>query len=213
MGIETPQLISKSRLESLSDGVFAVVMTILVLQLGGSAISNAETSTQLDSALLAQWPTFVSYTISFLVVGLYWVSHHTYFTFIRGINETQLWLNLLFLFCLSFIPFAADLIGDHPYFRAGPVLYGLNLTACTGALYLNWQYAWNSGHVLVKDADLLVMRRFQRRSLGAAIAYLLATGVAWFSPIIGFYLYIAIAVVSAFRQIHSKAMERILRHT
>jgi len=213
MSVETPQLISKSRLEALSDGVFAVVMTILVLQLGGSAISNAETSTQLDAALLAQWPTFVSYTISFLVVGLYWVSHHTYFTFIRGINETQLWLNLLFLFCLSFIPFAADLIGDHPDFRAGAMLYGLNLTACTGALYLNWQYAYNSGHVLVKDADLLVMKRFQRRSLGAAIAYLLATGVAWFSPIIGFYLYIAIAVVSAFRQIHSKAMERILRHT
>ncbi len=161
MSVQTPQLISKSRLESLSDGVFAVVMTILVLQLGGSAISNAETSTQLDSALLAQWPTFVSYTISFLVAGLYWVSHHTYFTFIRGINETQLWLNLLFLFCLSFIPFAADLIGDHPYFRAGAMLYGLNLTACTGALYLNWHYAWNRGHVLVKDADPLVTGVFK----------------------------------------------------
>jgi uncharacterized membrane protein len=213
MSVQTPQLISKSRLEALSDGVFAVVMTILVLQLGGSAISNAETSTQLDSALLAQWPTFVSYTISFLVVGLYWVSHHTYFAFIREINETQLWLNLLFLFCLSFIPFAAELIGDHLYFRAGAVLYGLNLTACTGALYLNWHYAWNRGHVLVKDPDLIVMERFRRRTLHAATAYLLATGVSWFSPLTGFYLYIAIAIVSAFRQIRSKAMERLLHHT
>ena len=138
MSDETSQLISKSRLEALSDGVFAIVMTILVLQLGGSEISNAETSRQLDAALLAQWPTFVSYAISFMVVGLYWISHHLYFTFIRDVNEDQLWLNLLFLFCLSFIPFSADLIGEHPDYRAGAVLYGFNLSACTGALYLNW---------------------------------------------------------------------------
>ena len=213
MSVETPELVSKSRLEALSDGVFAVVMTILVLQLGGSTISNAETSTQLDAALLAQWPTFVSYALSFLVVGTYWVSHHTYFAFIGDVNETQLWLNLLFLFCLSFIPFAAELMGDHPDLRAGATLYGLNLTVCTGALYLNWHFAWSKGHVLVKDADLLVTRRFQRRTLRASIAYLLATGVAWLSPMIGFYLYIGIALVFAFRQIRAKAMERVLRRT
>jgi uncharacterized membrane protein len=213
MSTETPELVSKSRLEALSDGVFAVVMTILVLQLGGAAISDAKTATELEAALFAQWPTFVSYAISFLVVGLYWVSHHTYFTFIQDVDETQLWLNLLFLFCLSLIPFAAELIGDHPYFRAGAVLYGLDLTACTGALYLNWQYAWNRGHVLVKDADRAVMERFRSRTRRAAVAYLLATGVAWFSPIAGFYLYIAIAVVFAFRQIRGKTMERVLRRT
>ena len=213
MSVETPELVSKSRLEALSDGVFAVVMTILVLQLGGSTISNAETATELEAALLGQWPTFVSYAISFLVVGLYWVSHHTYFAFIGDVNETQLWLNLLFLFFLSLIPFAAELMGDHPDLRAGATLYGLDLTACTGALYLNWHYAWNRGHVKVKDAHLPVMQAIQRRALRGATAYLLATGVAWLSPMIGFYLYIGIALVFAFRQIRAKAMERVLRHT
>ena len=213
MSVETQQLVSKSRLEALTDGVFAVVMTILVLQLGGAAISNAETSTQLDAALLAQWPTFVSYALSFLVVGTYWVSHHTYFAFIGDVNETQLWLNLLFLFCLSFIPFAAELMGDHPDLRAGAMLYGLDLTACTGALYLNLRYAWNRGHVKVKDTDLPIMQAFQRRSLRAATAYLLATGVAWLNPMVGFYLYIGIALVFTFRQIRANAMERVLRHT
>ena len=213
MTVETSQLVSKSRLEALSDGVFAIVMTILVLQLGGSAISDAETATQLEAALLAQWPTFVSYAISFLVVGVYWVSHHTYFTFIGEVNETQLWLNLLFLFCLSLIPFAAEVLGDHPDFRAGAVLYGLDLAACTGALYLNWEYAWNRGRVLVKDSGVVVVKRFRRRTLRAAVFYLLAAGVAWFSPMTGFYLYIVIAVVFAFLQIRAKAMERVLRHT
>ena len=212
MTVETPQSISKSRLEALSDGVFAIVMTILVLQLGGAAISDAETTAELDAALLAQWPIFVSYAMSFMVVSLYWVSHHTYFTFIREVNETQLWLNLLFLFCLSFIPFAADLIGEHPDFRAGAVLYGLNLSACTGALYLNWHYAWKRDQLLVKDAGLPVSGRFQRRTLRAAVAYFLATGVAWFSPRAGFYLYIAIVLVFAFRQVRGQAMARLLRH-
>ena len=213
MSVETLQVIGKSRLEALSDGVFAIVMTILVLQLGGATISDAETAKELEEALVAQWPTFVSYAVSFLVVGLYWVAHHTYFTFIQEVNETQLWLNLLFLFTLSFIPFSADLIGEHPGFRAGAVLYGLNLAACTSAIYFNWHYAWSRGHVLVKDVDLVIMGHFQRRALRAAIAYLLATGVAWFSPTTGFYLYIAIVVVFAFRQIRSNAMQRLLRHT
>jgi hypothetical protein len=82
--------------------VIAVVLTILVLDLGGEAISNAKTTAELDAALIAQWPTFVRYAISFTVVGLYWVSHQTYFTFIREVNETQLWLNLLLLYlCLA----------------------------------------------------------------------------------------------------------------
>ena len=212
MSVETQQLVSKSRLEALSDGVFAIVMTILVLQLGGAAISDAETTAELDAALLAQWPIFVSYAMSFMVVSLYWVSHHTYFTFIREVNETQLWLNLLFLFCLSFIPFAADLIGEHPDFRAGAVLYGLNLTACTGALYLNWHYAWKRDQLLV-NAGLPVSGRFQRRTLRAAVAYFLATGVAWFNPRAGFYLYIAIVLVFALRQVRGQAMARLLRHT
>ena len=67
--------------------------------------------------------------------------------------------------------------------------------------------------MLVKDADPLVMRGFQRRALRIAVAYLLATGVAWFSPTMGFYLYMAIVVVLTFHQIRSKLMQRLLRHT
>jgi hypothetical protein len=93
------------------------------------------------------------------------------------------------------------------------VIYGFNLTACTGALYLNWHYAWKKGHVLVKDADLVVTERFQQRTLRVTIAYFLATAVAWFSPTTGFYLYIAIVVVFVFRQVRSGALGRLLRHT
>jgi len=87
-----------------------------------------------------------------------------------------------------------------PDFRAGAMLYGLNLTACTGALYLNWRYASNRGHVMVQGSDVVVMERFR-------------TGVAWFSPITGFYLYVAIAVIFAYGQMRSKAMERMLHRT
>ena len=66
---------------------------------------------------------------------------------------------------------------------------------------------------MVQGSDVVVMERFRKRTLRAAVAYLLATGVAWFSPITGFYLYIAIAVIFAYRQMRSKAMERMLHRT
>ena len=100
--------------------------------------------------MFAQWPLFVSYAVSFLVVGAYWVAHHTSFSFIREVDETQLWLNLLFLFCLSFIPFSAEILGEHPRFRTGVIIYGLNMAASSAALYWNWRYASRSGHILVK---------------------------------------------------------------
>ena len=105
------------------------------------------------------------------------------------------------------------MIGEHPGFRAGAVIYGANLTASTAALYLNWHYAWKHGHVLVKDSDLVVTRRFQRRTLRVTIAYSLATSVSWSSPTMGFYLYIAIVLVFAFRQVRSQAVGRLLGHT
>ena len=205
------QVISKTRMEALSDGVIAIVLTILVLELGGEAIFDAETEQDLVAALIDQWPVFLSYAVSFLVVGIFWVAHHTYFAFIPQVNETQLWLNLIFLFSVSFIPFSAALIGQHPGFRAGAVVYGLNMTASLAALQWNWEYAWTRRHIVVEDSEAIIIEAFRTRTRRAAIAYLLATGAALYSPQLGFFLYVAIAIVFALAQIRRKTMERVLR--
>jgi uncharacterized membrane protein len=208
---EQEQVISKTRMEALTDGVIAIVLTILVLELGGEAISQAKTEEDLTAALLAQWPVFLSYAVSFLVVGIFWVAHHTYFAFIPQVNETQLWLNLLFLFSVSLIPFSAALIGEHSDFRPGSVIYGLNMTAATATLHWNWQYAWTRKHIVVEDEEATVIGSFRKRTLRAAIAYLVATCIAWYNPRLGFFLYVAVAIVFAIAQIRRRTMERVLR--
>lgn len=79
--------ISKARLETLADGVFAIVLTLLVLALLDPAPAKVSTPAELDLALLALWPKVVSYVISFVVAGIFWVAHHTQFHFIRHTNR------------------------------------------------------------------------------------------------------------------------------
>ena len=102
-----------NRIEALADGIFAVAMTLLVLDV---KLPNGELFAS-DQALLARLltleHTFVIYLISFIVLGMFWVGHHAHFHFIRYVDHTLLWINLMFLFVITSIPFATDLLGDH----------------------------------------------------------------------------------------------------
>lgn len=206
---DTQPLISKGRLETLSDGVFAIVMTLLVLQLVTPIVSNAQTGEALNAALLALWPKFLSYSISFLVISVYWVSHHMYFQFVRGTNEVQLWTNLIFLFFLSLIPFSADLIGGHPGFRAAGIIYGLNLTAACSALLFNWWYASRRGRLVHTGLDPEVNKRIFRRGWFAVVGFLSATAVAAVSPEIAFWLYLLMGILGLVSQLQLNAAQHL----
>ena len=103
-GLET------DRLETLADGVFAIAMTILVFEITVPDLATGELD-QLGSKLLALWPKLLAYVISFIVLGIFWIGHHNQFAFIRRANRTFLWLNIVFLMLIAFIPFSAALLG------------------------------------------------------------------------------------------------------
>src|SRR5262245_43402791 len=92
------------RLEAFSDGVFAIAITLLVLEIKVPP-SEAPGAPPLGAALRALWPSYVGYAISFVTIGIMWVNHHAMFKYIRRANRTFLLINVLFLACLSFIPF------------------------------------------------------------------------------------------------------------
>ena len=85
------------------------------------------------------------------------------------------------------------------------------MTAATAALHWNWQYAWTRRHIVVEDEEAIIIGSFRTRTLRAAIAYLLATCIAWYSPRLGFFLYVTVAIVFAVAQIRRRTMERVLR--
>jgi uncharacterized membrane protein len=99
-------LFTINRLEALTDGVFAIVMTLLVLDLSITGISQSSVQAELPRRLLELWPAFLSYAMSFIILGMIWLSHHRIFHYIRYSNPMLMWINILFLMfvALTFPP-------------------------------------------------------------------------------------------------------------
>src|SRR5437879_8830560 len=99
-----------SRLETFADGVFAIAATLLILNVDtqvGSAPPN------LGAGLLHMWPSYVAYAVSFLTIGIIWVNHHTVMTQVARADRTFLFLTVVFLLCVAFIPFPTRLVAEH----------------------------------------------------------------------------------------------------
>jgi uncharacterized membrane protein len=114
--------VSTARLEAFSDGVIAIIVTIMVLELKAPEETSVE-------ALLALWPIFFSYALSFLIVAIYWVNHRHVIRYASRVTPLLLWINMLVLFTISLIPFATAWLGDHLTAPVPNVAYGLVLIA------------------------------------------------------------------------------------
>ena len=119
---------SPGRLLAFTDGVFAIIITILVLELKVPDLSSGQS---LREALSDIRPTFVAFFISFLLIGMYWTWHRTAFAQVRYIDLNTVWLNLVFLLPVAVIPFAASVLGEYPSESAALHLYGVVLIVAT----------------------------------------------------------------------------------
>src|SRR4051812_27561157 len=140
-----------ARLETFADGVFAIAITLLVLE-----IHVPEAGENLGAAVLAQWPSFAAFVISFLTIGVMWVSHHQMFTIIRRTTPTFLFLNVLFLLPVAFVPYPTALVATHiqePQGRTTAVLvYGAVSVLIALMFNVLWAYAFRRGLVVPGQA-------------------------------------------------------------
>lgn len=136
-----PFELGKNRIEALSDGIFAIVMTLLVFELKTSDLPQHASNIQLAPALFEMWPKFLSYAVSFIGLGIYWVAHHYMYHSIRHSDRTLLWLNILFFMFVSLLPFSASLINSFGQTQIAPLFFGANLTLIGWTLYFQWIYA------------------------------------------------------------------------
>ncbi len=132
---ESSEGLSKHRIEALSDGIFAFAMTLLVLDVKLPHHPAVEAG-QLAPTLLALWPKFFSYIMSFVVLGVFWVGQHSYAHFLKRTDRWFLWINLLFLMFVVGVPFSTDLLGDYPMQKVAVMIYGCNIMALGLTLYL-----------------------------------------------------------------------------
>ena len=120
---------NKGRVEAFSDGVFAILITIMVLEL------HAPEGNTFD-ALKPLLPKFMSYVLSFIYLGIYWNNHHHLFQVVKHVNGKVLWRNIFLLFCLSLVPFVTAWMGENHFSPSTVALYGIILFMCGIAYYV-----------------------------------------------------------------------------
>jgi uncharacterized membrane protein len=119
--------VGPDRIKAISDAVFAIALTLLILQVKVPSPSQIANETDLRNFLLQQWPAYLSYALSVVIIGHFWVAYHGLFHYIRRANRMLLWLNILFLLCVTFIPFPAALMSQFSNYRTSVVIYGATL--------------------------------------------------------------------------------------
>lgn len=130
-----------ARLAGFSDGVFAIAITLLILNV--DLPGDTGTTLSVADAMLAEWPDFLTYVISFLVIGNYWIGHHDVFDHVERYDRRLLWLNVVYLMFIAFIPFSTSLLGD--YGGGFAVAVYASVLATTGVVFAAlWRYAWRA---------------------------------------------------------------------
>ena len=186
------RLRSPDRVVALSDGVFAIIITILVLEI---AVPEDLSEQSLLEALDDLRPTLVAWVISFLLTGMFWVAHRDLFARVRVVNRDLVWLNLLFLLPVSLIPFAASVLGKYPNEPVALHLYGVVLIAATLMRFVLYRYVVRRPVLLWPDVST------DRAGVGLAITaapiavYLLAMVVAGASTALSAVLYFSVPVL------------------
>jgi uncharacterized membrane protein len=190
-----------TRLEAFSDGVLAIIITIMVLELK----VPHETS---PAALGALWPVFLSYVLSFIYVGIYWNNHHHMMAATRQASGDILWANLHLLFWLSLLPFTTGWMGENHFARLPSVLYGANLLASAVAYYVLQRRI-----IRREGPDCLLAQAIGRDWKGklSPVLYLLGMASAWL--LVPWSGVIIFGVVAAIWVIPDRRIERVLGGT
>ena len=176
---------NKSRLEAFSDGVLAIIITIMILEIKTPTDDSFE-------SLKPLIPVFLSYVLSFVYIGIYWNNHHHMLQVAKKVNGSILWSNLFLLFWLSLIPFATSWIGSQ-HFAAVPMsIYGFILLMCA----LSYTLLQNQ-IIKLEGKDSLLYRAIEKDTKGkiSMSCYISAIPLAFVSPWISGLLYIAVALI------------------
>lgn len=176
---------NKGRLEAFSDGVMAIIITIMVLELRPPEEGSL-------AALVPLLPKFLSYILSFVFIGIYWNNHHHLWQVVEKVNGRVLWANLHLLFWLSLIPFATDWMGESEFAVVPVALYGMVLWLCAIAYYIMVRAL-----LVTHAAESLLASAISNASKEqwSLFLYTVSIPLAFVNPAISMLLYVVVAIM------------------
>lgn len=182
-----------SRIEAFSDGVFAIVVTLLVLELRVPHLVENFTTNDVIWALLHLSPKFISFALSFLIVAIFWVNHHQMFHSLERSDRKLLWYNNLLLFWLSFIPFPTAFLGEYPLSLIPVMVYGAALFAASVSFNILLVHCARAGLFYDSISDEVLSQSIKRGRLGPVI-YFISIMAALVSVYVSLAIFILVPV-------------------
>lgn len=169
------------RIVFFSDAVFAIAITLLVLDIRVPYLSEDLVAEELGASLLALWPKYLGYVISFLSIAVFWNIHHRIFREIKGYDGTLILLNFLFLMFVAFLPFPTSLLGEYGNNQLPVAIYAAMLAIGRLLLTAIYWYATSGNRLVSGTTDPTMVRFFHVRGLTISLIFLLSIGVSFFS--------------------------------
>jgi uncharacterized membrane protein len=186
----TPFEIGKNRVEALSDGIFAIVMTLLILELHVPNLPTDAPNVEVAPALIALWPKFLSYLVAFVSLGVFWIVHHTMYHVVRRVDRALLWLNIGFFMFVSLLPFTTSVLNAFPRALVAPFLFGANLAVVGWLLFIQWIYLSSQHGMLLGLVTAEYRAGVKSRLLAVPIAVTLTAFICFWSAGISVAIYL-----------------------
>ncbi|TWE21643.1 putative membrane protein [Kitasatospora atroaurantiaca] len=195
------RMTDSARVEAFSDGVFAIAITLLILEI---RVPTARTGLDLWHALGDEWPSYSAYVVSFMVIGVMWVNHHTIFSYIARVDRTLIFLNLVLLLVVAALPFPTALVAQNlrepQASNVAVAVYGAVMVGHAATMALFWYYVTRTGHCFDDRVDIRAARATRARFSLGLVVYPATVALAFASAVLALAVHFVLAVYYAFNQ-------------
>ena len=183
------------RINAFSDGVFAIVITLMVFEIRVPSLPHELVAAQLQGALWALAPRILAHFLTFALLGIYWVGHHTVFSFIKRYDRSLLWFNLIFLMFISLMPFPAGMIFEYGDQQITLILYCSVMVMAGLSAALMWWHASREHHLIDEQISDEIIRLTYRRIMLAPLLYLICIGLSYLNlSVAKLFLFLIVAL-------------------
>ena len=182
--------ISKNRLETLVDGIFAIAMTLLVLGISPPKPQESLAPAVLLDMIISLVPQVFLFIIAFLVLALFWLAHHRQFHFVYLVDPTLVWINVLLLISIVFVPFSTDIAGDYPDVLSAVLLFHANMLIIGFLFAFQWRHICRHEHLCDPVPEKKIVHNWFLRSALVPAFAVIGGAVAFFSPAFSLLVYL-----------------------
>ncbi len=176
---------NKNRLENFSDGVFAIAVTLLILNVQTPDTKNMDNK-QLNQVLYVAFPHLLTFMFSFLAIGVFWVAHHRIFSFVKVLNSHILWLNIIYLLFVAITPLSSAILSENPFLPTAILFYTITLLVIAIMHLVMLEYILRSKQLKHEALTKDIYKLAQRTAIVGPICYVIAAAASWVAPYISF---------------------------